>query len=481
MADTPEKKTFKKIVVEWVKESTSHGLPRIIKSKYLILKILWAIAFCSGIAAVTYYLINTLTAYFQYQPVVQVTRVDEFPTIFPSVTICNLIPFVNLSRLGLTNEKVLFNQDSFDSLNLDYYFVEAQENLKRRIANLSKIDQKSTGFQLNDKTLISCRFNKEICDSSNFTSYFNYDYGNCYTFNGGDNKNDILKTTLIGSKYGLTLEILTGDPTIQLLPETNSGLLLVAHNQTKSLLPSIELNNGIFIPTGYNSYVSVSREFRSKLPSPYSNCITNLTTSQKFGSVLYDYMIQSNITTYDQPSCVRLCYQTVVQNVCDCYDPKYPSLGNMTIKCLNFYQVECILNVTNNIFLNGNDYQNICGFGCPIACESVDYSLSTSMSSYPSQYYVDALEKKNYLKNFNTTNKRELLNDVKNNIVRVTINYNQLGYTLIQEQASLDLFSLIGNVGGQCGLFLGLSALSFIEIIELLIDLIIFSRKMYTF
>jgi hypothetical protein len=103
------------------------------------------------------------------------------------------------------------------------------------------------------------------------------------------------------------------------------------------------------------------------------------------------------------------------------------------------------------------------------------------MSSYPSQYYVEALEKKNYLKNFDTTNKRDLLNDVKNNIVRVTINYNQLGYTLIQEQASLDLFSLIGNVGGQCGLFLGLSALSFIEIIELLIDLIIFSRKMYTF
>ena len=94
------------------------------------MKILWAIAFFSGIAAATYYLINTLTAYFQYQPVVQVTRFDEFPTIFPAVTICNLIPFVNLSRLGLTNQKVLFNQDSFDSLNLDYYFVEAQENLK---------------------------------------------------------------------------------------------------------------------------------------------------------------------------------------------------------------------------------------------------------------------------------------------------------------------------------------------------------------
>jgi hypothetical protein len=476
-ADTSKENTLTKILVDWIEESTSHGLPRIIKSKYLILKVLWAIAFLGGIAAATYYLINTLVTYFQYQPVVQVTRIDEYPTIFPAVTICNLIPFVNLSFVK--NQTSLFNQESFDSFDLDYYFVEAQENLKRQIANLSINDQKSTGFQLNKETLISCNFNKAICDSSYFTSYFNYDYGNCYTFNGGDNNNDVLNTTLIGSKYGLTLEILTGDPSIQLLPETNNGLLLVVHNQTKTLVPSIELNNGIFIPTGYSSFVSVSREFRSKLPSPYSNCITDLTTNQNFGSILTDYMSQSNITMYDQSSCVRLCYQTVVQNLCDCYDPKYPSLGNITTKCLNFYQVECILNVTNNIFLNGNDYQNICGFDCPIACDSVEYSLSTSMSSYPSQYYVEALVKKKYLKNFDTTNRssRDLLNDVKNYLVRVKINYNQLGYSFTQEQELFDVFSLVSNVGGQFGLFLGLSILSLIEIFQLLIEVIIYIQK----
>jgi hypothetical protein len=387
------------------------------------------------------------------------------------------MPFVNLSALGLNSQSSLFNQKSFGSFNLDYYFTEAQENLKRKIANLSINDQKSTGFQLNNKTLISCSFNKAICDSSSFTTYFNYDYGNCYTFNGGAGNNEILNTSLAGSKYGLTLEILTGDPINQILPETNNGLLLVVHNQTKTLVPSIELNNGILIPTGYNSYVSVSREFRSKLPSPYSNCITDLTTSQNLGSVLYDYMSQSNVTTYDQPSCVRLCYQTVVQNLCECYDPKYPSLGNMTNKCLNASQVECLLNVTNKIFLNGNNYQNICGFDCPIACDSVDYSLSSSMSSYPSQFYVEALEEKKYLNNFNKSN---LLNEVKNNIVRVTINYNQLGYAFIEEHAKFDEFELLSNVGGQFGLFLGLSALSLIEIFQLIIEVFIYIRQKYS-
>ena len=191
----------------------------------------------------------------------------------------------------------------------------------------------------------------------------------------------------------------------------------------------------------------------------------------------HDYMSQSNITTYDQPSCIRLCYQTVVQNLCECFDPKYPPLGNMTIKCLNFYQVECTLNVTDNIFLNGNDYLSICGFDCPIACNTVDYSLSISLSSYPSQFYVQALEKKNYLFNFDTTNKRNLLSDVKSFIVKVSVNYNQLGYSYIQEQVSLDVFSIVGNVGGQFGLFLGLSVLSFIEIFELLIDITFYLKK----
>jgi hypothetical protein len=343
----------------------------------------------------------------------------------------------------------LFNQTSFKSFNLDYYFVQAQENLKRYVANLSVSEQKTIGFQLNDKSLISCSFNKAICYPSNFTSYFDYNYGNCYTFNRGDNANDILNTALTGSNYGLTLEILSGDPTIQILPETNSGLLLVVHNQTQTLVPSIELNNGIRIPPGFNSYVSVSREFRSKLSQPYSNCITDITTSQSFGSVLYDYMIDSNITTYDKPSCVRLCYQSVVQEICNCYDPKYPSLGNMTIKCLDISQVDCILNVTTKIFLNGNDYLNICGFDCPNECNTIDYSVLTSMASYPSQFYVKALKNKSILSNFDATNDRNLISDVKSFILRVTVNYNQLGYLYIEEQPSLDIFALIGNLGNE--------------------------------
>ena len=349
------------------------------------------------------------------------------------------------------------------------------------MANKTVLEQEPIGFQLNNNSLISCNFNKQICDSTYFTRFLDYNHGNCYTFNGGGNAT-ILNTTLTGSNYGLTFEILTGDPNVQTLPSTSEGLLLVVHNQTQTLVPTIQLVNGINIPPGYNSYVSVGRDFHAKLSNPYSNCIADLQTSQAFGSILYNYMSSTGKSTYDQASCIRLCYQTVVQNICACYDPKYPSLNNMTIKCLNSYQVECILNITDNIFLRGNDYLNICGFDCPIECNTIDYSQSISSAFYPSKYYVRALAQKSYLTKFDTNDSiTNLQNSVRNYLVKVTVNYNQLGYTYIEEQPSIDAFTLVGNIGGQFGLFLGLSALSFIEFLELLIDILIFSRIKYNF
>jgi hypothetical protein len=74
-------------------------LPRIIKSEFIILKIFWGIAFLCGVAAAFYSLINTLIIYFQYQPVVQVERVEEYPTKFPAV-----IYFFIISKIIFTDE-----------------------------------------------------------------------------------------------------------------------------------------------------------------------------------------------------------------------------------------------------------------------------------------------------------------------------------------------------------------------------------------
>ena len=69
---------------------------------------------------------------------------------------------------------------------------------------------------------------------------------------------------------------------------------------------------------------------------------------------------------------------------------------------------------------------------------------------------------------------------IKQSIASININYNQLGYTQIKEAQKITAIDLATNIGGTMGLFLGLSFLSFIEIIELLIEIIfVFFEKIY--
>ena len=393
----------------------------------------------AGVTSAAYFFTNTLITYYQFNPAVQVQLIREFPTTFPAVTICNLNPFPNIN---LSNQTEFFDKNY--KTNIDAYFVNAQENTKRYVANfLTKEERIAAGFQLNSKTLISCSFNKRYCHSNNFSSFIDYDFGNCYTFNGGDLIPET--TTLTGSNYGLTLEILTGDPTVQTILANNKGILLAVHNQTKTLVPSIQLQNGIYISPGTNSYLSINREIHSKLPAPYSNCLADLTSSKDISSVLYNYMIQTNISSYDQESCIRLCYQKSVQNNCYCYDSKYPPLDNMNKACSTARQVKCILEITSGVFLNRNDYINICGFDCPIECLTVDYILANSVALYPSsRYYVQVLDELNYLDNFD--DKSNLQADIEKYLLRVTVNYNVLGYTLINEYPQYQPFDIIGNL-----------------------------------
>ncbi len=377
--------------------------------------------------------------YYQFNPAVQVQLVREFPTTFPAITICNLNPFPNLN---ISNQTQFFNKNY--KTNIDAYFVNAQENVKRYVASSLTKDQKiAAGFQLNSETLVSCSFNKKYCHPNNFSAFFDYDYGNCYTFNGDNEIYEV--TTLTGSNYGLKLEILSGDPTVQTIATNNRGILLAVHNQTKTLVPSIQLQNGIYLSPGTNSYVSISREINSKLPAPYSNCLLNLSSNIGKNNVLKSYMIQANISSYDQESCIRLCYQKSVQANCNCYDTKYPPLDNMNTSCSTIKQIKCSLEITSEVFLNRNDYINICGFDCPIECLKVEYVLTNSIAAYPSSsYYVQVLDELNYLKKFE--DKSNLQANVEKYLLRVTVNYNFLGYTSINEYPQYQAFDIIGSV-----------------------------------
>jgi hypothetical protein len=52
-----------------------------------------------------------------------------------------------------------------------------------------------------------------------------------------------------------------------------------------------------------------------------------------------------------------------------------------------------------------------------------------------------------------------------------------MAYTVITEKISMDIVSLLSNIGGTLSLFLGLSILSFVEILEFLVQTILIIKK----
>ena len=74
-------------------------------------------------------------------------------------------------------------------------------------------------------------------------------------------------------------------------------------------------------------------------------------------------------------------------------------------------------------------------------------------------------------------NKTINVTTVEKSLVKVNLFYESLSYTETTESPKMDIFSLLGSIGGNLGLFLGVSVFSLCEIIEVLIEIYFISKK----
>lgn len=84
--------------------------------------------------------------------------------------------------------------------------------------NLTSQQLKSFGYSFNS-TLLTCYFNNEVCGEEDFIWFYDFVYGNCYTFNSGfdslGNRIEIKKISEDGSDHSFKLEIFLGNELTQ--------------------------------------------------------------------------------------------------------------------------------------------------------------------------------------------------------------------------------------------------------------------------
>ncbi len=191
------KEPFQKLIIE----STSHGLPRIFKSKHWCTKMMWLFSFLASAAYCAYIIQITISDYLEYDFITSIEEYTEIPSLFPSITFCNLNQFQTVKSNKFIKKYSNYSPDAAVLL------------LYTEILELNNSAKQSLSHGLNE-TLIKCYFNGVKCNESHFEWIYYPFLGNCFSFNSGYDKfgDKIALKNVSKSRTGLYLELFTGNP-----------------------------------------------------------------------------------------------------------------------------------------------------------------------------------------------------------------------------------------------------------------------------
>jgi hypothetical protein len=331
-----------------------------------------------------------------------------------------------------------------------------------------------------DQMLLSCFFNSQPCTSHDFQWEFSNVFGNCFSFSSGFNasnhKVDLKYSYSSGYGQGLRFDLyVNSHENLTSFNSITGGMGAIIHLSNTSV-NKFTYYDGIRVSPGSETSLGVRRSFKKNLPKPYSDCDLSSDTKSPshYESSLYKLILNSKYA-YTRDFCVNQCLQKFFIETSNCTYASFASVFNKTKLCTNQLFDEGANNYYN-IFL-AKDYLNqICMPQCPLECNSTEFLVSQSSIVLIGNVYDDLIKKKSKLASDFV--KSNVTPDVaKQSVARVVIFYESLSYKLSEETPQWLLSNLIASIGGNLGLFLGVSSFSICEIITTLIELSFFGKS----
>ena len=213
--------------------------------------------------------------------------------------------------------------------------------------------------------------------------------------------------------------------------------------------------------------IAVQRMLVNQKEKPYSSCGLDLK------SVFYRKIVDAGFS-YTRMDCHELCKQKRIEDVCECYLPNLLRVAMDPEPCDEDTEMECV----NEQFESFNDDFNVkCNEMCPLECEkmifSTVYSQLNQFSRERASIYVkNPLVEVKFNELSNVTYEKLL-----RSVVRFNVFYDSLSLIEVTEKPNFTTVDLISNMGGTFGLFLGISVLSLLEIVEFCFEIVISKVK----
>ncbi|XP_071978455.1 acid-sensing ion channel 4 isoform X2 [Engystomops pustulosus] len=294
-----------------------------------------------------------------------------------------------------------------------------------------------------DRMMVKCFYRGRYCTSQDFTPVYTR-YGKCYTFNADKNNPKVTRQGGMGNGLEIMLDI-QQEEYLPIWRETNetsfeAGIRVQIHSQDE---PPYIHQLGFGVSPGFQTFVSCQEQRLTYLPQPWGNC----RATAPAGDFLPGY------STYSISACRLQCEKEAVVKSCSCRMVHMP--GNETI-CPPSKYISCA-DTTLDILVENNDKCT-----CPTPCNMTRYGKEISMVRIPNKGSARYLAKK--------YNKNETY--IRDNFLVLDIFFEALNYGTIEQKKAYDLASLLGDIGGQMGLFIGASILTILEILDYLYELI---------
>ncbi|CAF0968518.1 unnamed protein product [Rotaria sp. Silwood1] len=461
------------IIREFCLNTSTHALPGIARSESFHNRAFWSISFLIFTGIMIYFILKSIMNYFDYPTSIDVSYNSDWQQYFAAVSFCNIAalrfdrfiePFLNFTNsLSIPNTNDTTTISEYQSKFIWPFLVD-QVNKNQSLEDYF--------FPLSTM-LQECAYNFEKCTSADFISFVSPSYGLCYTFNAKlkNNTDDSLR---LGNFYGgagiLSLSLYAHS--YQYVPYSTdaAGVLVLIHDNKQ--VPMIE-TSGIELEPGRRHKISYRKKKTNFLSSPYTDCTNKISDLMK--AVLNTYYPADYI--YSQSSCYQSCQQTYVYEQCGCVNPYFwyirwvVQLGtdDMIFAPVCYPGDNCFDKASKKLFASASLMKNYCS-DCLQECSTNSFVLQTSSSTSYIDSKIDVI--KNFIENSSVPVPNNWSTTWRQHIYENYLTVNILRETRIVETSTqtstLGLVDVISNIGGQTGLWIGISFLSIMELIEMI-------------
>jgi len=452
-----------KLLRETLDNSVAHAILKIVETPILSLKAFLFVCVILSSGLCSYLIIELIMSFLSFGVSTTYRTLYETPAVFPKITFCNVNPFTTkyaMEFLRQINKELhptidVFNDEQMDKLDFNEktrLILSIKFKAIFRMNVLNDTEKRKLSRPLEEIVLPFSNAN-----SNDFSWYFDPWYGNCWIYNSGYNRTGhkvpLVTNYVPGETYGLQMSLYVNF--YQNLSKINSligGLGALIQIDNSSYLTYYISMDGIKFEPGQIVSVSVGRSFKSNLPRPYSNCLIDNQTNADFHSELFD-LIQNSQYRYTQSLCFFQCWQREILSQCKCTDAARVSLLPNASKCIRKSQNECMDRLWDkqDAFLSEN-----CSSECPLECYSDSFEVSLSSYKFlPFIYQAYLKSNQSKLSEDFPSSAQIDENMAQKSFVGLNIFYKSLSYEISTESPQLTVITLIANIGGHLGLFMG--------------------------